>query len=506
MPNLFASLVLYSYPLLVLVLFNRLDRPQALIWSIMAGYLFLPERAGIDLPLLPALDKTLIPSLSAAVMCLAMPERRGGSRRAGVRVTAKGRMPRAVWGDRLADVCMLVLFAVPVAIYVTNTDPVIAGQRDIPGLRPYDIFSMMLNTGVMLLPFVLSRRYLNTPEAQLSLLRAFVAAGLVYAVLILIEVRLSPQLNKWIYGFYSHSFAQHIRAGGFRPMVFIQHGLRVGIFMAMATLAALTLWRVARAVGTMPRNQGSTAPSRLWSSGTYVGVFLWLLVVLVLSKTIGALAITLLLIPVIGVLGTRLQTMVAAGLTLLILLYPMLRAADVVPVESIVAAAENVSAERAQSLQFRLENEDILLDRARDKPVFGWGDWGRSRVYEPVTGKDISVTDGFWIIAFGSSGWVGYLARFGLLALPVLTLVQRHSANPIVTTGLSFILVANLIDLIPNSGLTPLTWMVAGTLMARVRMAAVEPVVAPDEDRAHAGTRYTRFATHRSRGGSMSAI
>ena len=496
MPNLFASLVLYSYPLVVFLLFRRLDRPQALIWSIMAGYLFLPEQTGIDLPLLPALDKTLIPSLSAAVMCLILPERQAGSRRAATRVEAQGRMSHAVRGDKLADLCILVLFAVPVAIYATNTDPVIAGPRLIAGLRPYDIFSMMLGTGVTLLPFLLSRRYLNTPEAQLSLLRAFVAAGLVYAVLILIEVRLSPQLNKWIYGFYSHSFAQHIRAGGFRPMVFIEHGLRVGIFMAMATLAALTLWRARRATG----DQGITVASGLWSSGAYLGVFLWLLVILVLSKTIGALAITLMLIPVVGILGTRLQTVIATGLTALILLYPMLRAADVVPVETIVAAAEDVSAERAGSLQFRLDNEDILLDRAALKPAFGWGGWGRSRVFDPVTGRDVSVTDGSWIIAFGNSGWAGYLAQFTLLTLPILTLSWRRRDTPIVTAGLTFMLVANMIDLIPNSGLTPLTWLLAGTLMARrVNVPAEDSVAAPATHQAGGSLRYTRFAPTSSR-------
>ena len=507
MPNLFASLVLYGYPLVVLVLFRKMERPQALIWSIMAGYLFLPEQTGIDLPLLPPLDKTLIPSLSAAIMCLIMPDRSGGRREAPHRAREEEQLSMAAPGDRIADLCILVLFAVPIVIYATNTDPVIKGPRSVPGLRPYDIFSMMLNTGTMLLPFLLSRRHLNTAEAQISLLRTFVVAGLIYAVLILTEVRLSPQLNKWIYGFYSHSFAQHIRAGGFRPMVFIEHGLRVGIFMAMATLAALTLWRTRRTAldTSLGRNAATESGSRL--SGTIFWVFLWLLFILVMSKTVGALAITILFIPVVGFLGSRLQALIAMGLTVMILLYPMLRAADIVPVERIVAVAQDISADRAQSLQFRLDNEDILLERARQKPVAGWGGWGRSRSFDPVTGKDISVTDGSWIIAFGSSGWVGYLAQFTLLTLPILTLSWRRKDTPIVTAGLTFILLANMIDLIPNSGLTPLTWMLAGTLMARrVRVAVVEPETALDHDRAYAGPQYTRFATSRSRGSAASAI
>ena len=286
-------------------------------------------------------------------------------------------------------------------------------------------------------------------------------------------------------------------------MVFIQHGLRVGIFITMATLAALTLWRAKRAAG----DHGIAFASGLWSSGAYLGVFLWLLIILVLSKTIGALAITLMLIPVVGILGTQLQTVIATGLTALILLYPALRAADVVPVEKIVAAAENVSTERAGSLQFRLSNEDILLYRAALKPAFGWGGWGRSRVFDPVTGKDVSVTDGSWIIAFGTSGWAGYLAQFTLLTLPILTLSWRRRDTPIVTTGLTFMLVANMIDLIPNSGLTPLTWLLAGTLMARrISVPTEGSITAPATHRAGGSLRYTRFAPTSSRVASDGSI
>ena len=68
-PNAFAYLVLLSYPIVVIILFRRLPVPKALIWSILAGYLFLPEGTEVDLPLLPAINKTLIPSLMAGLMC-----------------------------------------------------------------------------------------------------------------------------------------------------------------------------------------------------------------------------------------------------------------------------------------------------------------------------------------------------------------------------------------------------------------------------------------------------
>ena len=51
--------------------------------------------------------------------------------------------------------------------------------------------------------------------------------------------------------------------------------------------------------------------------------------------------------------------------------------------------------ERGRSLEFRFLNEDLLLAKSRERLLFGWGNQGRSRVYDPVTGEDRSTTDGF---------------------------------------------------------------------------------------------------------------
>ena len=70
MPNSIAYIVLFGWPLVVFVLFRWLPRAQALVWSIVGGYLVLPFGVGINLPVLPTFDKSLIPTLSALVMCL----------------------------------------------------------------------------------------------------------------------------------------------------------------------------------------------------------------------------------------------------------------------------------------------------------------------------------------------------------------------------------------------------------------------------------------------------
>ena len=126
---------------------------------------------------------------------------------------------------------------------------------------------------------------------------------------------------------------------------------------------------------------------------------------------------------------------------------------------------------RARSLQYRLNNEDILLEKANQRPLFGWGGWGRARVYDE-SGSDISTTDGRWIITIGNEGWFGYLARFGLLTLPIilLTLRKRKYEVTLATSALCLVLAGNLVDLIPNATSTPLTWLMAGALLGRLEL------------------------------------
>ena len=71
---------------------------------------------------------------------------------------------------------------------------------------------------------------------------ALVLGGLIYVPFALLEVRISPQLHIWLYGFFPHDFKQMMRDGSFRPTVFMEHALTLAQFMAAATLAAWWLW------------------------------------------------------------------------------------------------------------------------------------------------------------------------------------------------------------------------------------------------------------------------
>jgi len=511
MPNPLAYIVLFGFPLVVLILFRRLPVPAALAWSVVGGYLMIPTRTGIDLPMLPVIDKDLLPALTAGLCCLAFagaetgrrarrraldgameragesgpegaPAEDGPPRRRGAAVAR-----RQSRGGQVITILIVVMLVVPFFTVLTNANPLVYGPRFIQPLRLYDSFSAVLSAAVTLLPFVLARRYLATQEAHVALLRVLVIAGLGYSLLVFFEVVMSPQINQRLYGFFAHEFIQHIRGNGlWRPIVFLNHGLLVGIYYTMALLAALGLWRAARERGTLMRRAGAgarggnTTRNGAGGTGRWLLAALWLAVTLVASQNFGAAVIALVLGAVLLTFGLRGQMIVAACIAALVLVYPMARGSGLVPVDRVQAAVATINPGRAHSLQTRLDNEDRLLAHARVKPLFGWGAWGRSRVYDPETGADISVTDGAWVIVMGVSGWMGYLAWFGLLTLPTIGLALRARSLGLgaATAALALVQVANLIDLIPNASLTPLLWLIGGALAGRYERVSLASATA----------------------------
>ena len=486
MPNLTAYLVLFLWPLVGIILFRTQPPERALVWTVLGGYLFLPVQPVVDFPMIPAIDKGVVASLVALIGVLVVsrgwakvedgPSPLGEPDEPRMALHSRFEKPSAevvAQADRsatpdptrvaprpeavrrlmsrgwVAALCLVAAVGTMITT-LTNAEPVPAGPFLLPGMRIYDVVSILLSLGIMLIPFLLGWRYLGTRRGQRAVLVCFALGGLLYAPLMLIEVRLSPQLNVWLYGFFPHSFAQHVRGGGFRPIVFLPHGLWVGIFMTLAILSSLSLWRLTPT--------GRRPVDRL----RWLVLAGGLLVVLFLAKSLGALVIALSLGMIVLFGGRRLVMLLAAAVAALVLIYPMARGAGLVPVESVLSVAESIDPHRAESFLFRLENEDLLLDRANEKALFGWGTWGRGLIYND-RGNLVSVSDGAWVIRMNSFGWVGYLAMFALMCLPMIRLAVRREVAP-EATFLAAVLAANLLDLIPNATLEPITWLLAGAL------------------------------------------
>jgi hypothetical protein len=278
---------------------------------------------------------------------------------------------------------------------------------------------------------------------------------LLYSLPMLFEMRMSPQLNLWVYGYYPSDFNQEIRDGGFRPMVFMGHGLAVAFFSMTSLVAAAALWRVKIRVLRLP-------PANI---AVYLGG------VLILCKSVAPLLYGAVLVPLVSWTSARLQLRIAVIFATIALAYPLLRSADIVPATTMVEMARLISTERANSLQVRFDQDQQLMERASQRPLFGWGRFGRSRIYDEY-GKDISLTDGRWTITLGQFGLFGFVAEFGLLALPIFRAASalRYAETPpdkTLLAALALILAINVIELLPNSSLSPWTWLLAGALLGR---------------------------------------
>lgn len=449
MPNTFAYLMLMIWPLVCLGLFRAMPPERAVIWSILGGYLILPPLAEFNLPLVPSMNKFSIASLSAFALALFYLQHRVPL------------WPR-YWPARIL-MLGFVLGAIPTVL--TNTEPVIYrimtenGPIDfetlrIPGLRLRDMGSFMSNQLIVLAPFLLGRFYLASETGMRELLVALMIAGLIYSVPALLEVRISPQLNTWIYGFFQHSFEQMMRDGGFRAIVFLPHGLWVALFFVSTIVAAATLTR--------------NAPAE--TRHKFLLATAYLCIVLYANKSMASMIYALMLLPVIFLASTRQMILLACSFGVLAVFYPVLRQAGMIPLDAILAQAEAINPDRAHSLQFRLDNENELLERAREKWLFGWGGWGRNLVHDAETGEILTIPDGRWIITFGAFGWFGYISEMGLLAMPLILLFwySRKAAGRTLSpfaAALALILGITMVDMLLNDTLVPFVWLIAGAAL-----------------------------------------
>jgi hypothetical protein len=433
------------WPLVGLAFFRMLPFHAAVAATVIGGYLLLPMRGGFDLPLIPHIGKEFVSAVTAVVLAMIFAPKTGV-------ISRPGWIPLSPGILILTAVLLLGGFGT----VLTNGDPIWTGADTLPGLRPYDALSNGANILVGLLPFLVARKYFATAESHRTLLLVLAVAGLGYSLLALYEIRMSPQLNRIVYGFFPHDWKQHVRDGGFRPVVFLNHALWLGIFLACACLSAFALWRIDRS---------DRRP-------LYLAGGLWLLMTIVLAKNFGAMAITVLAIPAILVMPFRLQILGAAAVATAITVYPFLRINDLAPTTWVVETVREVSPQRVGSFEFRLEHEDMFLARAKQRPVFGWGGWKRGRIFDE-RGRDIATTDGQWIISFSQGGWVRYIAEYGLLSYAIFALALRWRRYPLApaTAALSLVLAANLLDLIPNATLTAVTMIMAGALAGRLELA-----------------------------------
>jgi len=417
---------LYGWVVVVTALFTFLPPRRAVIAAFIGGWLFLPQ-AGIPIPGFPDLDKISATAMGAVLGVVLF----DGRRLAHFRFS---------W----VDIPMVVWCVCNVPSAVTNE---LGWWEGCSGaLR--DVFTWGI-------PYFIGRLYFSDLSALRELAIGFFLGGIVYVPFVAYELKMSPHLHEMVYGFHPSNFLMTIRFGGYRPMVFMQHGLMLAMWMVSATLIGVWLWHTGavRVLFNIP----------IWA---WVAVQT---VITVMCKSTGALFLLALGLGALFINKSARSTALLVFVMSLTPVYMLVRAQGWWDGKQLIDVALMINQERADSIAGRLENEDILIAKASEKPVWGWGGWGRWRVYDS-RGNDITVSDGYWVIARGEKGMVGLASLTAIALVPFVLLLRRVPArdwaNPAVAgaSSLAMLLMLYSIDNLFNAMLNPIYMLAAGGL------------------------------------------
>lgn len=411
-------------------------------WMLILPIMFLP--ALDELPF-AGLDKNRLPLMSIAVALALL-----HARELATRAPLQG-FPLVVLG---------VLVVGVIGTMRTNGDELWFGPLRTPGLTWRDGAWMVYHAGIdLFLPFAIGQRVFRTEKALTDLLDVLSICSLIYIPLCLIEMRLSPQLHTWVYGYFPSAFSENRRGAGFRPVVFMNHGLHVAAFLFSGFAAALALRKAG--VTTRP-----SAASRVLVLGA----------LLAFGHSLASILYSGVALALHAVRSTTIVARSVLLIAVLVAAYPAIRASQLFPTHTIGELVGSVSKERMQSLMFRLRNEELLLARASERPLFGWGGWSRNRVLVSwgapgdywAGHKDVSVTDGAWIIVLGISGIVGLTGFFSLFLVPLVRFARTYPyirARSCFMLGMLAVIVAlSAVDLLPNGQSDYLALACAGAL------------------------------------------
>jgi hypothetical protein len=429
-----------------------LCRPRtAVLVSLFGAWLFLPM-GGYTLVGLPDYGKITAGSAAALL---------------GVLIFDPDRLRQlrfSAW-----DMPMLVVLLSPMMSSILN------GYGVYDGLSV--VFNIVMTCGIA---YLLGRMYFSDAPGRSDLALAFFVAGLIYVPLCLYEMRFSPQLHKQVYGFAQHQFDQTYRMGGWRPMVFMQHGLAVGLFMAASAMVGTWLWL------TKHRRTLAGVPMGVW-----VGI---LLATAVLCKS--AFALVILIFALAAMLVVRATRWMVPVLLLALMpsVYMAGRITGMIDGKTVLAMVEPAAGDRIGSLGVRIRSEEILLPLAMRQPWWGASRW--SSLVEDSRGERTdeidygfkAVPDALWIITLASRGLIGLWALALVFLVPVLALLRsqknepapnRISLDPAV--ALAVVLSMHMMDNLLNAMVSPIFWLIAsaltGMLATRVRARSTAPVV-----------------------------
>jgi hypothetical protein len=391
--------VLWSWVPVTLLLFWKLPPARAAAIALVGGWLFLPtarfsaDVAGVDFPywIMPACLPSEYWTTKARVI--------GVSLLLGVMAFDPKAWTR--FRPSFFDLPMLGWCLVPLPSGLFN------------GVSPIESMANMayqaLAWGV---PYLVGRLYFSDPAGMFTLAGEVVGGGLAYLPLCAIEFVTGPRIYEVLYGFHPYQTQGMVRYVGYRPVVFLEDGNQLGIWLAASALVAWWLWRT----GNLRRFWGM--PGWLVAAA--------LVVQAVMSQSAGAVFLLVAAISTMEILmrvGRTWPLAVAGGLLLALL---AARAANVFDVKALTMASglgrrlvdASTRLDR-RSFGWRLRVEERAVRVALQKPVLGRGQWDWWR-----SGPNGERPWGLVSLVLGMYGVVGWSFLLGVFIAPIAAFLR----------------------------------------------------------------------------------
>ncbi|MEX0885720.1 MAG: hypothetical protein WD009_04695 [Phycisphaeraceae bacterium] len=308
-------------------------------------------------------------------------------------------------------------------------------------------------------PYVAGRVYLAQPAGRAAAARVFVVAGLVYVPFCLVEIVRGPFLYSAVYGFHPHQTDGASRWLGSRPVVLLEHGNALGIWMASLAVIAVGAWSSGAIGGRGARRWALAAVAVLVGAA-------------VLTQSVGPIV---LMGVGLGVLATArwLRWWVILGLVLLpVVGYVGFRLVDPVRLEpalervlggGVVDRLRDFSP--ARSLAWRVMREEEHVAAVRERPMLGhagW-DWWRGEHHAPWS---------LWMLTLGRYGLVGVATLVAIFVVPLAVFLYRRppprwrgDAAARLGAAMAVVLAMTLVDNMLNNSFNVVLVGLAGALI-----------------------------------------
>lgn len=274
-------------------------------------------------------------------------------------------------------------------------------------------------------PYWIGRQVLTNRKLLEHFAWILIAGAFLLLIPTVYEVYHGPVIAGWFTGVQSLAWRGADRGITFRPAVFFPTGFVLTMFYAWASLLLGTFAKRHFMRWYYSDRCSNFAPVEVWPGVLHTTAAMLLLIIVFACKSLGSIVLGTIGLLSRWIISARYQRSFCLILVVVPASYICLRVTGICSTERIVTIAKQlVSETKAGSLGYRLQAEDLAIQRVSNRWWFGYGTWGGWA----ETGTPLAL-DGFWLFCLTRTGMVSVLLWLAMVMTPVLCLICDRKWN-----------------------------------------------------------------------------